>query len=83
MNSTLACSEGASFELDLTGLKCPLPALRVRRALRGLPAGTRLEVICTDPLGGIDVPHAAREEGACVEASERSGDTFRFRLRCG
>ena len=74
------CGLDTSVQLDLTGLKCPLPALRVRRALRNLPAGSRLVVICTDPLSGIDVPSAAREEGALVETTERRGDTFRFRL---
>ena len=36
--------------LDLTGLKCPLPALKTRKALQSLKAGERLEVCCTDPL---------------------------------
>ena len=75
------CEIDTPVQLDLTGLKCPLPALRVRRALRDLPAGSGLVVICTDPLSGIDVPSAAREEGALVETAERRGDTFRFRLQ--
>ncbi|HET6521554.1 MAG TPA: sulfurtransferase TusA family protein [Geminicoccaceae bacterium] len=35
--------------LDTTGLRCPLPVLRARKALRALPAGTRLRVLATDP----------------------------------
>ena len=76
-----SASEHGSEFLDLSGLKCPLPALRVRRALRRLAPGARLTVLCTDPLSGIDVPNAAREEGATVEACERERATFRFRLR--
>ena len=53
----------APVDLDLRGLKCPLPVLRTRRALRRLPAGATLIVACTDPLAGIDIPHCLREDG--------------------
>jgi tRNA 2-thiouridine synthesizing protein A len=36
-------------KLDLTGLKCPLPALKTRKALKSVATGDRLEVHCTDP----------------------------------
>lgn len=67
--------------LDLSGLKCPLPALRTRKALRTLAPGRGLVVICTDPLAGIDIPHAVREEGAVLDAQERDGVAFRFLIR--
>nr|WP_137831493.1 sulfurtransferase TusA family protein [Methylobacterium sp. L1A1] len=67
--------------LDLSGLKCPLPALRTRKALRVLAPGRRLVVTCTDPLAGIDIPHAVREEGGLLEAQERDGAAFRFTIR--
>ena len=35
--------------LDTTGLNCPLPFLKLRKALRGLGPGARLEVLSTDP----------------------------------
>lgn len=50
-------------ELDLTGLKCPLPVLRTRKALLAMNPGDQLRVICTDPLAGIDVPNLIRELG--------------------
>jgi molybdopterin-guanine dinucleotide biosynthesis protein A len=53
----------AMIDLDLSGLKCPLPALRTRKALRRLRPGERLRVTCTDPLAGIDIPHLVHEEG--------------------
>jgi tRNA 2-thiouridine synthesizing protein A len=58
--------------LDLTGLKCPLPALKTRKALKPLQAGDRLEVHCTDPLSVIDIPNLIRETGDTVEITERS-----------
>lgn len=39
----------AAIELDTRGLSCPLPVLKARKALRGLPRGGRLRVRATDP----------------------------------
>jgi len=58
--------------LDLTGLKCPLPALRTRKALERLPAGERLEVHCTDPLAVIDIPALVQQTGDKLEVREHS-----------
>ena len=49
--------------LDLSGFKCPLPALKTRKVLRGMAVGEQLEVRCTDPLAAIDIPHLIRETG--------------------
>jgi tRNA 2-thiouridine synthesizing protein A len=61
-----------STKLDLTGLKCPLPALKTRKALKALKPGDRLEVRCTDPLSVIDIPNLIRETGDKVEITERA-----------
>ena len=53
--------------LDLSGLKCPLPVLRTRKALAGMSAGARLEIQCTDPMAAIDIPHLVRENGDLLE----------------
>jgi tRNA 2-thiouridine synthesizing protein A len=58
-------------KLDLTGLKCPLPALMTRKALKVLPPGNRLEVHCTDPLSAIDIPALIQETGDKVEITGR------------
>jgi tRNA 2-thiouridine synthesizing protein A len=59
-------------KLDLSGLKCPLPALKTRKALKGITSGDFLEVHCTDPLSVIDIPNLIRETGDKVEITERS-----------
>jgi tRNA 2-thiouridine synthesizing protein A len=59
-------------KLDLTGLKCPLPALKTRKALKALKPGDFLEVHCTDPLSVIDIPNLIRETGDRVEITERA-----------
>ena len=66
--------------LDLAGLKCPLPVLRTRKALRALPPGATLVVICTDPLAAIDIPNLVREEGARLARAERHEGRLRFEI---
>jgi len=61
-------------KLDLSGLRCPLPALKTRKALKSVSPGDRLEVHCTDPLSVIDIPNLIRETGDRVEIVER-GET--------
>src|SRR5882757_776969 len=68
----------AQTKLDLTGLKCPLRALKTRKALKSLAAGDRLEVLCTDPLSVIDIPNLIRETGDKVEITERSESRIVF-----
>lgn len=65
-------------KLDLTGLKCPLPALKTRKALKALGPGDLLEVHCTDPLSVIDIPNLIRETGDRVEITERAGHAIVF-----
>jgi tRNA 2-thiouridine synthesizing protein A len=80
--SGLAGCEGknsmAEEVLDLTGLKCPLPAMATKKALRTLAPGCRIVVITTDPLAGIDIPNAVREEGARLEDQSRFEGGVRF-----
>jgi tRNA 2-thiouridine synthesizing protein A len=64
--------------LYLAGLKCPLPVLRTRKALKRIAAGDRLEVHCTDPLSVIDIPNLIRETGDKVEITERSDTRIVF-----
>ncbi len=59
-------------KLDLTGLKCPLPALMTAKALKTLSPGEVLEVHCTDPLSVIDIPSLVRQTGDKVEITERT-----------
>lgn len=48
--------------LDLKGLKCPLPVLRLRRYLRDhVIMGEQIKVLTTDPMAQIDIPHYCNE----------------------
>ena len=65
-------------KLDLTGLKCPLPALMTAKALKALSPGQLLEVHCTDPLSVIDIPHLVRQTGDKVEIAEHTDERIIF-----
>jgi tRNA 2-thiouridine synthesizing protein A len=67
-------------KLDLTGLKCPLPALKTRKALKALSPGDVLEVHCTDPLAVIDIPNLIRETGDKIEIAERTEQRIVFTI---
>jgi tRNA 2-thiouridine synthesizing protein A len=67
--------------LDLSGLKCPLPALKTRKALQPLRPGDRLVVTCTDPLAAIDIPHLVNQTGDVLEDQTSAGDAITFRIR--
>lgn len=68
-------------ELDLTGLKCPLPALFARRRLERAPPGTRIAVVTDDPMAPIDVPHMCAQEGFEVISILRDGPCARMVLK--
>jgi tRNA 2-thiouridine synthesizing protein A len=67
--------------LDAKGLNCPLPILKAKKALSGLPIGGTLEVLATDPGSVKDFEAFCRTTGnELLEQSEADG-TFRFVLR--
>jgi tRNA 2-thiouridine synthesizing protein A len=67
--------------LNLRGLKCPLPALRTRKALAGLTAGDLLVVECTDPLSAIDIPNLLNQTGDTLEKTNRVKKVLTFHIR--
>jgi tRNA 2-thiouridine synthesizing protein A len=71
----------AETTLDLRGLKCPLPALRTRKALAASEPGDTLIVACTDPLAGIDIPNLLRETGDALEEMRKEASAMTFRIR--
>jgi tRNA 2-thiouridine synthesizing protein A len=71
----------AETTLNLRGLKCPLPALRARKALSKISAGDLLIVECTDPLAELDIPNLVRETGDALEGASKDGDVLVFRIR--
>jgi tRNA 2-thiouridine synthesizing protein A len=67
--------------IDLRGLKCPLPALRTRKALVGSEPDDILIIECTDPLAVIDIPNLLRETGDWLEQTSKNAQVTTFRIR--
>jgi tRNA 2-thiouridine synthesizing protein A len=67
--------------LNLRGLKCPLPALRTRKALSGMQPDDILIVECTDPLAGIDIPNLLNQTGDALEEAHKDKRALTFRIR--
>jgi tRNA 2-thiouridine synthesizing protein A len=71
----------AEKTINLRGLKCPLPALRTRKALTGLASGDVLIAECTDPLAEIDIPNLLRQTGDELVDKARAEKVITFRIR--
>lgn len=67
--------------MNLRGLKCPLPALRVKKMLSGLKSGDVIRAECTDPLAAIDIPNLLRQTGDLLEDKAAADGLLTFRIR--
>ena len=67
--------------MNLRGLKCPLPALRVRKKLSALKSGDLIVAECTDPLAAIDIPNLLRQTGDTLEGKAEVDGILTFRIR--
>jgi len=50
-------------QLDVSGLKCPMPILRTKKALADMASGEVLEIRATDPATREDFAAFARQTG--------------------
>jgi tRNA 2-thiouridine synthesizing protein A len=70
-------------ELDCTGLICPLPVLRARKALKSLAAGQVLRVTATDPGAPRDFVAFCQATGHALIGNDEAGGVYAFTIRCG
>jgi tRNA 2-thiouridine synthesizing protein A len=62
------------IELDATGLACPMPLLKTKRALNGMQSGQQLRVLATDQGTVRDFRVFAQQSGhLLLESSETNG----------
>jgi tRNA 2-thiouridine synthesizing protein A len=71
----------AEKTMNLRGLKCPLPALRVRKLLMNMKSGDLVVAECTDPLTAIDIPNLLRQTGDILESKTEAEGVLSFRIR--
>ena len=67
--------------LDCTGLLCPLPIIKVSKAIKGIQVGEVLEMLATDPGSVRDMEAFQSQTGHELLASEQQGTVYRFLLK--
>lgn len=67
--------------LDARGLKCPLPVLKARKAMKPLASGDELTVLATDPSAPKDFREFCSATGDTLVDSREDGDAFVIILR--
>lgn len=71
------CSAADAF-LDTSGLMCPLPVLKARKALNGLSPGQTLEIVATDPGSVLDFEAFCKAGNHTLASHHAEGGTHRF-----
>ncbi|WP_199227501.1 sulfurtransferase TusA family protein [Limnohabitans sp. T6-5] len=68
-------------EIDTSGLNCPLPILKAKKALNDMTSGQVLKVIATDPGAWRDFEAFARQTGNELVMQEKTETNFVFGLK--
>ncbi len=69
------------LELDLKGLLCPLPMVRVSQNITKVAVGGIIKATASDPGSMADIPSWARTTGNEVVKTERDGKNFVFYVK--
>ena len=68
-------------ELDASGLNCPMPILRAKKALKELASGDVLRIIATDPGSVKDFEAFAKQTGNELLESKEAGGKYEFLIK--
>ncbi|MHB8697725.1 MAG: sulfurtransferase TusA family protein [Sulfuricaulis sp.] len=72
----------ADFELDVRGLNCPIPVMRMKKNMEKLSSGQTLRVLATDPGSVPDFKAYAHMSGdTLIESSKSPEGDFVFLLK--
>ena len=71
---------GSDITIDARGHRCPVPTLRLRRALEEAAPGAVVRLIADDPMARIDVPHFAAGAGFELISRDEDGAVLSFRV---
>ena len=70
----------ADVELNLTGMKCPLPVLKARRQINQMAPSSVLKVTADDPAAPLDFEHFCHTGGHDLLSSTEQAGTFTFHI---
>lgn len=68
-------------ELDASGLNCPLPILRAKKAIAGLEDGQTLRIVATDPGSVKDFEAFCKQTGNTLLSSGEEDGKFVFMIK--
>lgn len=71
----------ADVKLNLEGLLCPIPIVKVSQAIKNMEVGSVLEATATDPGVLADIPAWAKSTGNEVMSIEREGKLITFLIK--
>lgn len=72
---------GYDHEIDLSGLNCPMPLMKTKKALNNMESGKILYVITTDPGSHDDIPVLIPEIGCTMLENKKEAGKFHFLIR--
>jgi tRNA 2-thiouridine synthesizing protein A len=67
--------------LDCSGLACPMPILKTKKAVDGMLIGQVLKMIATDPGSTSDMDAWTKKTGHELLGSEQEGGKFIFYIK--
>jgi len=71
----------ADQALDCSGLPCPMPILKTRKAIEGLKIGQILMMTATDPGAPGDIAAWTQKTRHTLVASRQEGEKYVFYIR--
>jgi len=71
----------ADKTVDYKGLFCPMPIVKISRAIQESEAGQVLEILADDPGSKADMQAWAKQTGHELLRMEEKGGVFRFYVR--
>jgi tRNA 2-thiouridine synthesizing protein A len=71
----------ATKVLDLKGLLCPMPVIKMAKAIKEIQPGEIIEAFATDPGVMADIPAWCRTTGNELVVLEKQDKQFRFVVR--
>ena len=69
------------LELDLRGLLCPMPMVKVSQNISKVPVGGIVRAVATDAGSMADIPAWAKSTGNEVLQAEKAGGEFVFLVK--
>ncbi|RLC06699.1 MAG: response regulator SirA [Deltaproteobacteria bacterium] len=67
--------------LNLTGLSCPMPIVKVSKAIKEVKQGEIIDALTSDPGALTDFPAWARTSGNEIIKTETEGENTRFFIK--